>query len=402
MSSLRVALGETVRSIWIPAMVAVSELVSGNEKPIGALFEQEKPAHEIYPKVVHDELLEPAWETFFSSILARIAKIVTPKVPEQLVIVPSKLFGAGWHWLITHEQSINKQKSSGQNKSGDKKNIFGDFFETFIKKPTDLFLKLCGIEDKKTNFLRYGITQAGIFSLAGLALKYAPEENLPGVNIDKEEPLVTNVCKGTAYAFVEQCTYAASQTVRNYVDFSKSEFGEGRIGWAKALANVCNERLVPGHFLSAISGSLSTYFLGDYIPKTSAALLGEFPMKIFNRVLNCHKRRATKHKFEYATYIENGKEVEVPVRYLKKGNEKEDNFRFNTSGLYKTFLEFCRNTLEPVREGFYHLISKFFKVPVEDLKYSFDISEKVLERNKKRIKEQVEKNEIEIISGSLD
>ena len=351
MSTLRVALGETAGSIWVPILAGISELAAGNEKPIGALFEQDRPPHEIYSKVVHDEVLEPGWETFFSAILVRIARIVTPRIPEQIVIIPSKLLGAAWHWFITSAQSLNKQRSVANRNNNNNTSILNDFFEMFVKKPTDLFLHLCGVRNGNSNFLRYGLTQFGIFSLAGLGLKFSQDENLPGLNIDRDDPLIKNVFKTVGYSFVEELTYGVSQTIRNYIDFSEKEFGKGKIGWVKAIANVVNERLIPGHFLSALGGSLSTYYFGKIIPRTSAALFGEFPFKILNRVINCHRRRATKYRI---------KEVDGKT-YYEVGEDKKliRNHRFNSDG-FNRLLNVCDLVFDKPRKLLLRGIKKIF------------------------------------------
>lgn len=411
MSSFTVGLSEVMGKIWIPIAIGASELVAGNEKPLGALFEQDKPAIEIYPKVVHDEILEPAWETFFSSILVRLAKLITPSVPEQIVIIPSKLLGAAWHWNITSHQSINKEASGGQNNN--KKNFSSEFFEAIVKKPTDFILNKLGMEyengsngtnglsaeKKKPNFLKYGLSQAAIFLFSGLALKYSDYENLPGVNIESDESSFKSLLKTIGYAIVEQITYLTGHSIRYYKDF-KHEFATDpnmndkklfdKTVAAKAVANVINEKWVPGHALSAFAAAVSTHLLSGKIPKTTAALLGEFPMKIFNRMMNCHRRRATKYEFEYDKVVKDGKKIDVPVGYKLKDNKKVDNYRFNKVEIFNRFIGFCYNIFEPFRKGCYRVIEWASGVPCRELEASFDISEDYLRENHRKILEEAQ------------
>ncbi len=287
-----IPIGAITREIATSATVAVTDLISsGNSKGLGALFERrDKPAQEIYTKILHDEGLEPLWETFFCSILTKLAKAVTPNVPEQIAMIPGKLIGAAWHWKITSDQSTNRERlngaEDGHNKGG---NFFTNFYNTVIKGPSDCVLNTIGLRKENPNFLLYGLSQAGLFTLASLGLKNT-EENLPGVNLDSDESVLKNVVRGLGYTCIEQATYAISQATRFYTDF-KDEFKTNAI--AKTMANVVNERFFPGHLISGIAASLSTYFFGKIIPKTTAAALAEFPAMLFNRVANCRRRRAT-------------------------------------------------------------------------------------------------------------
>ena len=369
MSSLRV-LGGAARSIWEPALIGISELCAANEKPIGALFEQENNAARNYRHVVRDELLEPFWETFFSSILVKVAKVIAPAIPEQIVIIPSKLAGAAWHWKVASLQSINKENSSGQGNNSN--GFLASFYRTVVKKPTEYFLGLCGVREQKPNFLKYALSQLGIFSLSSVALKYAPQENLPGVNIDSDESIGKSILKSFGYGLVEEATYAISHTMRYYFDFKGKDFGEDRLAWAKALTNVANEKLVPGHMLSALSACLSTFYLGKKLPKTTAALLGEFPMKIFSRMINCRRRRATKYKVEHE--IDQKTEKVKSSWYPVNDGKKIPNYRFHNSPLFNKFLNICDFVFNPFRIALRKCAALVFDVKDEELEKSITIN----------------------------
>ena len=351
---LLIALGPFTRAVTIAGIDLIS---TANGKAYGAaLFERkDKDFKETFIQTLHDEGLEPFWATIVSSLLGELSAKVTPFIPEQVAIIPGKLLGEAWHWLITGRQSINQQNLNGKDKE---ESIFETFFQTFVKKPSDLLLKVCGLGEKEGNFTWYAISQIGIFSGLSLLLKGDDVENLPGVNLDKNESALTNIMRGLGYTIVEQATFAISQTARFYIDF-KDEFSKnGGNPLAKAIANVVNERLVPGHILLGISSSVSTYFLPDVlgIPKTAAAAIGEFPMTIINRMLNCRDRRATKYLVEESTDSE-GKIVKK-YRLDESGN-KIPNYRFSDSKGFNKFLDVCDSILEPFKDKMFGLISHF-------------------------------------------
>lgn len=354
-------------------VVAMLDLISsGNAKGIGSICERkDKTAAQTYQHTLHDEGLEPMWETFFCSLLTKAAKIITPAIPEQITMIPGKLIGAAWHWAITSYQSTNRERLNGGNGNNQRSSI-ADFFETFVKRPSDYVLKFCGLgsSENDTNFLKFGLTQLGLFGIGSYFLSNS-EENLPGVNIDSGEPSLKCLAKGLGYTVVEQITYAMSQIMRFYIDF-KDEFGKNAL--AKATANVINERFFPGHILAGIAASISTYLLGKHIPKTTAAALGEFPMMLLNRVMNCHKRRATKD--------------------IIVDGERVTNYNAEPGGRFEGFLKLCDKAMDPLRNSLVSLVSKIFNVKEEELKESFDIPEETLmgyyEEEKKREREEEE------------
>ncbi len=337
--------------------IAMLDLISsGNSKGIGSILERkDKTPAQIYQNTLRDEGLEPMWETFFCSILTKIAKVITPSIPEQITMIPGKLIGAAWHWCITSRQSTNREKLNCSN--GEKNGGVAGFFDTFIKRPSDYVLKLCGLGDNttNTNFVKFGLTQLGLFGLGSWYLSSA-EENLPGVDIDSDESAFKCLAKGLGYTVVEQATYAMSQIMRFYIDF-KDEFGKNAL--AKAAANVANERFFPGHIISGIAASVSTYFLGKHIPKTTAAAIAEFPTMLLNRVLNCHRRRATKD-----IITEDGKRI--------------SNYRAQEGGRFEGLLGLCDKVMDPLRNGLVTLISKTFNVKEEELRQSFNIPDNML------------------------
>ncbi len=371
--SLRVAANDIgAGGVGRSLVVAMLDLISsGNAKGIGSICERkDKTAAQTYQHTLHDEGLEPMWETFFCSLLTKAAKIITPAVPEQITMIPGKLIGAAWHWAITSYQSTHREKLNGST-DNNKKSSIADFFETFVKKPSDYVLKLCGLGDseKDTNFLKFGLTQLGLFGIGSYFLSNS-EENLPGVNIDSDESVFKCMAKGLGYTVVEQVTYAMSQIMRFCIDF-KDSFGKNVL--AKATANVINERFLPGHMLAGIAASISTYFLGKHIPKTTAAALGEFPMMLLNRIVNCHRKRATKD--------------------IIKDGERVTNYNAEPGGRFDGFLKLCDKVLDRSRNSLVRLVSKIFNVKEDELKKSFDIPEEVLmkyyEEEKRREREKL-------------
>lgn len=339
------------------AIAGIDVISTANGKAIGGVFEREdKPANETYTQILHDEGLEPMWATFVSYLLAQLSKKITPFMPEQIVIIPGKLLGEAWHWLITSHQSTDKEH---QSKNGNEKqeNIYAMFWETLVKKPSDLILKLCGLGEKgnESNFIRYFLSQMGLFTLGSFAIRNT-EENLPGVNIHEDDSRLKSTLKGIGYTIVEQATYLVSQATRFYINYAEDDFNKnGGNALAKSVANVINERAIPGHILLGVTSSLSTGFLGKYIPRTTAAALGEFPMSILNRIINARRRRATKYKIQ----VEIDPETKKPKDswYLLKGGKHIPNFRFNFSNAYNKFLDICDSILDPIRDKLIDLVT---------------------------------------------
>lgn len=385
------------------AAVAGIDLIStANSKGIPALIERGsgKPS-EIYKQVLHDEALEPAWETLFCSILTKVARSVTPNIPEQITMIPGKLFGAAWHWGLTSRQSTN---TSHQIKD-EEKSILNNFYDTFVKGPSEFMLSACGLGKGESNFLKFGLSQLGLFSLLSFGLKNT-EENLPGVNLDSDDSFTTSLLKGAGYTLVEQATYAASQAIRFYTDFGQREFNFGKEvkeepksfmdkfrrtiqdkdAWAKSWANVINEKFFPGHILSGIAASISTWTFGKSIPRVTAAALGEFPTMILNRILNSHRRRATKDIIEYKTFTKDGEEIQVPVGIKKIGNIRAKNYRFHGTSLDRV-LDFGDLLFNRLRDSLTTVVASVFRgnTPLEeyknDLIQSREISEDYLQKS---------------------
>ena len=368
-----IGFGGVFRSL---ATAVADTVATGNAKALGGIFEDNsRPPAEILRRIITDEAAETPWETLFSSMLAKLSKEITPNVPEQIAIIPGKLLGAAWHWAITSHQSINREKlniKTNKNNNGKQNNLFTEFYDTFLHKPSEFMLKACGLGKERSNLWLYGASQLGVFGLSALAL-WNSNENLPGVNIDQDESKLRSLAKGFGYTIVEQFTYTASQITRFYMDF-KEEFKTNV--WAKCIANVINERFLIGHVLSGISASLSTYLLGKYIPKTSAAAIGEFPFAFLNRIVNCRRRRATKDT-------------------VGENNNRIPNYRFHDSKGYNKFLDLCDSVLNPIREKLIDLVvwisrgKKSKEEFKEEIKKSFNVDLKILKEHKElQLKEQ--------------
>lgn len=342
------------------AVAGIDLISSANAKGLGALLEDKRrPAGEIYKQILHDEALEPMWETFFCSILTKIAKTITPNVPEQITMIPGKLLGAAWHWGITSHQSTNKTAivADAEKDQG----VGAAFYNAFVKGPSELALKLTGLGEGDSNFLKFGLSQLGIFSLLSFGLRNT-EENLPGVNLDSDDSFTKSLLKGAGYTVVEQATYIASQAIRYYTDFY-DEFKQNNNSKtsiiAKSLANVINERFFPGHILSGIAASMSTWYFGKSMPRVTAAAIGEFPTMLLNRVMNCHRRRATKEIYD-------GESKSIVA-----------NYRFNDTG-FKNFLSTCDTMFDTLRNKLIGVVSSIFDVSLKELQDSLNISPKIL------------------------
>src|SRR3989338_2405182 len=143
MSSLKVALSDIgTGGLMRSGLAAVIDMIGGNEKAIVGIIERkDKNPVETYRQVLQDEGLEPFWQTFSSSLLSKIAKVVTPSVPEQLVIIPGKIIGSIWHWLITSHQSMNSEALNG-NYNGNKEqrkdaDTYEGFYSAFVEGPSN-------------------------------------------------------------------------------------------------------------------------------------------------------------------------------------------------------------------------------------------------------------------------
>lgn len=382
MSSLGVALANVGASgFFHSATNALIALTGTNAKALGgALFERKDwPVEKTYRQIIHDEALEPFWQTLFSTIAVKTAEYLTPKIPQQLVMLPTQLLGSLFHWFIASPQSINSETFNGG------KNLFKRFVanchDVLVKRPTEFILDKLGLKEQGGSPIRYGLIQAGIFSLATLSQRKSGM-TLPGVNVNPDDSKLVTLLKTIGFTVVEQATYMFSQTMRYWIDFRR-EFGKNAL--AKAAACVANERAIPGHILSAISACISTYFLGRFMPRTAAAQIGRFPFDFLNRMLNCHRRRATKYQFEYASLTRDGEKVKIPIAYKIKDGKRQENFRFS-----KRILEFIDIIFDPIRNAFLKLVEKCSGVPIKDLRKSFEINEETLRRNQQIL--QAEEN----------
>ena len=297
MDTLKVGLGSLFRTSMTAMLDAIG---STTPKAIVASLESKvQSPQQLARQCVIDEGPETFWKALTGSLLAKIAKTVTPSVPEQLIIIPGELIGSLMHWATATKQSFNRSGSVAANYVSKQKTVITEFFNRCIKKPTEIFLKIIGLDsvDEKhpmVPFTRFIMSQAALFGLGTYALKGHEGENIPGINVDHNDSALTNLFKTIGYIAVEQGTHVASQTMRYFIDY-KDEFKDhGGKPLAKALANVVNERTIPGHMLSALTACLSTLTLGKYLPKSTAAAIGEAPMKFFERVVTLKLRRSTK------------------------------------------------------------------------------------------------------------
>ena len=372
------AIREAAVSVFRSGVTALVDYTATvNSKVIGGIIEKkDEYAGTVASKVAHDEGLEPFWETLFCSILTKLSDVFTPKVPHQIVIIPGKLLGSLWHWLSTDDRSINKQSQNG-NGNGKKKekNLLGKFYDNFIEEPTNFYQKMCGLNDENSSFIRYGISQAGIFGLASYLLKNT-EEELPGVDIDPDEGKLISLYKGLGYTLVEQATYAVSQITRYCINFneefskdSKKQFDKNVL--AKAIANVVNERFFPGHLIAGIGASVSTYLFGNKIPKITAAALGEFPTMFLNRIMNCHRRRATKyqigHEFDSKGHIKDS------WYWVDENGQKIKNYRMNDSSGFTGLLGLGDRIFGGARSWMIKTVSSIFNISEQELHDSFEI-----------------------------
>lgn len=254
-----------------------------------------------------DEGPEVFWKTVVGSVFVKVMKAIAPAIPEQIANFPGEMLGAYLHWHSASHQCKNGEAQravSGEKKPG----ILQNLFSTRIKPLINDALKFVGLPEKDADvsFMRFAIIQSVLFTGGALALKGAEEENIPGMNMNHEDSKLTTFFKIAGYTLFEQCTHMFSQTMRYYIDYKKEFLGEDRknrnIGalnkdiLAKALANTFHERGFPGNIPSAITGCLSTLWLGKYIPKSIAGALGEAPAKGLERILTLHLRRSTKDR----------------------------------------------------------------------------------------------------------
>lgn len=324
-------------------------IASANASAWGGISERrDVPANEAFKQILKDEGLENLWQFFSSSVLSNLVKESGLRIPEPLVIVPGKFIGSAWHWLSASGQSLNKSVTDEGRNENKELSLPEKFHKDMIDGPARFIFDILGLEKEDTTFATYALSQLGVFGAASLILKQFDDEHLPGIKVDQDNTTSSNILNSLGYIGVEYLTNASSQVARFYIDF-KDQFGKNAL--PKALANAVNEKLVPGHFLSAICGCISTYSLGKYIPKTTAAAIGEFPMKLFNRFPNAHRRRATK-------------EVE----------DQDGNILLN-SRTHPKVANLYDKIFNPVREKMISTISLLTNVPISELKESFEVAD---------------------------
>ena len=325
---------------------------------------------------------EVFWKTVVGSVFVKVMRTIAPWLPEQFANLPGEMLGAFIHWLTSSHHSIDTEAQRAANGSS-KPKLIEKFFDNCIKQPIDFGLKIVGLDsnEKNVNFIRFGLIQAGLIAGGAYVLKGAEEENIPGMNLDYEDPWYVSFFKTAGYTAFEQIAHITSQTMRYYINY-KEEFGgkENKFSkdvLAKAFANVINERIFPGNIPSAISGCLSTLFLGRFIPKSLAGAIGEAPMKGFERILTLHRRRSTKH-----VYDENS------------SNHRAPNFRGHDKPWLMNILNTADSVFDPIRNFVVEkVVARVFKPEnmsqedyAKELKSTYDLREDLLKRKTEKQK----------------
>ena len=318
-----------------------------------------------------DEGPEVFWKTIVGSLFVKTMRTIAPSVPEQFANLPGEMLGAGLHWWSASHQSKNRETQHATDSKEDKKPAFiEEFFNTCIKSPLGFALKAVGLDSNENNvsFLRFGAVQAALLAGGAYVLQGAEEENIPGMNLHYEDPWYISLFKTAGYTAFEQIAHLTSQTMRYYIDYKKEFGGKSKVFsknvLAKALANVIHERTFPGNIPSAISGCLSTLFLGRYIPKPLAGAIGEAPMKGLERLLTVHLRRSTKDRYD-----ENA------------ADKRAANYRGHDKNWFNNILSFSDSVFNPVRNFLIEkVVAKIFKPDsmnineyITELKDSFNI-----------------------------
>ena len=348
---------------------------------VAALEDEKQSKVHLAKQCLIDEGPEVFWKTIIGSLFVKTLRIVTPAIPEQIANFPGEMLGASIHWWSAKHQSKPTQLQRDATNSGNKGDgIVEKFFDNCIKSPIDFGLKVVGLgasekDEGNVNFFTFGAIQAALFAGGAYVLSGAEEENIPGMNLDYEDPWYVSFLKTAGYTVFEQIAHGTSQTIRyymeNYKEFTgKEKEKEVQISFnkdalAKTLANVINERVIPGNIPSAISGCLSTLFLGRFIPKSVAGAIGEAPMKALERLLTIHKKRATKDKFD-------------------ESGDRVKNYRTNETlesvlGIADSIFDPCRNFLVNIvakclrpenisTEAYKEKLKETFKVKEETLK----------------------------------
>ena len=296
-------------------------IASSSAKALVAPLEDKSKSPEFLAmKCIEDEGPETFWKAAFGSVLAKLKNHFAPSIPEQFVNIPGDMLGAYMHWKSAAHQSLDTTYSQAGSTS--EPTLLDKFFDTCIKEPTENILKFIGFnkQEHKLSFMRFGLANVVALLLGIYALRGSDSDNLPGVNIDKNDSRSTTFLKTFGYVAIEQFTHIGSQWMRYYQSYKK-EFGS-KFALSKSLANAINEKTFPGNFISALGACLSTFWFGDKISKSAAGALGEVIPKVFTRLLEARLRRSTKD-----VYDKNSK------------NERATNHRIND-------IEWLNNTLD--------------------------------------------------------
>lgn len=287
-------------SIFRTGVTAMLDAIatSGAKAVIAPLEDKTKSPEHLAIKCIEDEGPETFWKAALGSVLAKLKNHFAPFIPEQFVNIPCDLLGAHLHWKSAAHQSLDKTTSQAGSGLKQEPTLLDRFFDTCIKTPTDNVLQFIGFnkQEHKLSFARFGLANALAFLLGIYALKGSDNDNLPGVNIDRDDSKSTTVFKTLGYVIIEQFTHIGSQWMRYYQSY-KEEFGK-KFALSKSLANTINEKTFPGNFISAFGACLSTFWFGDKISKSAAGALGEVIPKTFTRLLEARLRRTTKDVYD--------------------------------------------------------------------------------------------------------
>ena len=308
---------------------------------VAALEDESQSKVKLARQCLIDEGPEIFWKTIIGSLFVKTMRIVAPVVPEQIANFPGEMLGAYIHWWSASYKSKNAEAHREIDKNiGKESGAAEKSFNKFVTKPIHEILKMVGLDDeieKNVNFATFGIIQAGLFLGGTYVLRNAEEENIPGMNLDYEDPWYISLSKTLGYTVFEQITHLSSQTMRYCMDYKQEFNGNNENKFnknvlAKALANVINERAIPGNIPSAIAGCLSTLFLGRFIPKSVAGAIGETPMKGLERLLTLHRRRSTKDKYDETS-----------------ANKRADNFRGHKEEWFRNILKIADDRFDRFR-----------------------------------------------------
>jgi len=283
----------------IPTAIADGVGSATGKALIAPLENRSETPTEMMRRSMIDEGPETAWKAILGRVCVELSKTFTPWVPEQIVIIPTQLIGSFIHWASSSHSSVNHEAIVGREKK--EKGTIAWLHGHGIKTPIEYLTHLAGMdrETGKVNYWKFLLTQSGILGICGFALRNQEGENIPGINVSEDDPMSTTIFKTLGYTAVEQGTQLISQGMRYYIDYATDhpdepgEFREHKM--AKVIANVINERAIPGSIPSSICECLSTLWLGKYLTKPVAAALAEIPTKALERFATFKLRRSTKH-----------------------------------------------------------------------------------------------------------